>query len=410
MLIYRCLAAVFLSLVFAVEVRHYFASLPLLNRLRLRHLTDWSQALKLPPSRPPMKRDELCESDCKNLSVGVTPCCGTRRCGVHTKDPWCCELWLSTRKPRKIVNESRPKVSVERCQMPTKPPKPRCRTCKLGLIICVDHQTQCRNPAFSACNFCLRYCCETGDCKTKICCVSAAARVKEVAEGKSQLRAVQADRCESTPVARLSLKAVRDDVAVPVMPSPADAPALPLIDAPAKVRSPADVAPLLPLLIDAPAGMPSTAVHAPALSLLIPVKMRSPAAIAPVLPLPMPLTDAPVKMRSPAAITPALPRPVPNLRDPAADIMTMRARPVSGSPHSNCQSPLTDRRHSCANCASLGQWCTCSRGNRMTKRTQSLRSASAPLLGRAIHLKSSGGSREPTEAQKITPVPFSPDR
>jgi len=37
---------------FAFELRHYFASLPFLDRLRLRHLTDWSQALKLPHSHP----------------------------------------------------------------------------------------------------------------------------------------------------------------------------------------------------------------------------------------------------------------------------------------------------------------------------------------------------------------------
>ena len=66
MLLYRCLAAVSLSLVFAFELRHYFASLPFLDRLRLRHLTDWSQALKLPPSQPPVKRNDLCDFDCKN--------------------------------------------------------------------------------------------------------------------------------------------------------------------------------------------------------------------------------------------------------------------------------------------------------------------------------------------------------
>src|SRR6478609_4717347 len=106
MLLYRCLAAVSLALVFAVELRHYFASLPFLDRLRLRHLTDWSQALKLPPSQPPVKRNDLCDFAC-NLSVGVTPCCGIRRCSVHTKYSWCCELSMST------VNDSRPKVAVE---------------------------------------------------------------------------------------------------------------------------------------------------------------------------------------------------------------------------------------------------------------------------------------------------------
>ena len=120
---------------------------------------------------------------------------------------------MSTRKPRQIVNDSRPKVSVERCQIPTKPPKPRCQTCKLGLIICVDHQIQCRNSAFSACNFCLRYRCETGACKTKICCEDAAARVTEVAELESQLRALQAARSGiSAPVSRLSPKVGVDTV------------------------------------------------------------------------------------------------------------------------------------------------------------------------------------------------------
>src|SRR6478609_5303763 len=103
----------------------------------------------------------------------------------------------------------------------------------------------------------------------------------------------------------------------------------------------------------------------------------NPAADAPVLVLPF---DAPAVLHLWRVVPAAC--PVPNLRDPAADMMTMRARPVSRSPHPNCQSPLTDRRHSCANCASLGQWCTCSKGNHMTKRTQSLRSASTPLLGK----------------------------
>jgi len=365
--------------------------------------------------------------------------------------------------------------------MHTKPLKPRCQTCKLGLIICVDHQIQCRNSAFSACNFCRRYRCETGACKTKICCEGAAARVSEV---ESQLRAVKARSGSSASVSRPSLKvgvddvrrmlyavcsmldaattpgplsrlpltahpgqefSLRDDVAaVPVkMPSTAaDAPVkmlsspadVPAADAPVKLLNPAADAPVLPMPVkmlstaaDAPVKL-SPAADAPMMMLSpaadAPVMMLNPAADAPVMP--SPAADAPVMMPCPAAVAvpvlpfdapavlhlwrvvPAATCPVPNLRDPAADMMTMRARPVSRSPHPNCQSPLTDRRHSCANCASLGQWCTCSKGNHMTKRTQSLRSASTPLLGSTIHLKSSGGSREPTEAQKITPVPFSP--
>src|SRR6478609_5790588 len=167
---------------------------------------------------------------------------------------------------------------------------------------------------------------------------------------------------------------------------------VPPADAPVKL-SPAADAPVMPSpAADAPVMMLSTAADAP-------VMMPCPAAVAvPVLPF-----DAPAVLHL-WRVVPAATCPVPNLRDPAADMTTTRAPLVSGSPHTNCQSPLTDRRHSCANCASLGQWCTCSKGNHMTKRTQSLRSASTPLLGSTIHLKSSGGSREPTEAQKITPL------
>ena len=328
--------------------------------------------------------------------------------------------------------------------MPTKPPKPRCQTCKLGLIICVDHQLQCRNSAFSACNFCLRYRCETGACKTKICCEGAAARVREVAQVESQL---QADRRGSSALvsrlplqvaSRLPLKeAVRRMVyavchmldaapgPVPRLPldaAPGPVPRIPLkagtallharnyaAPVPAQVSSfaPRDdvaaVCVMMPnLAADAPVVLPLSLSCAPA-ACPVPnlcedvavLKMPSPAVDAPVLPL------SAVLPLSPAATC-----PVPNL-DPAADMMTMRARPVSGSPHSNCQSPLTDRRHSCANCARMGQWCACSKGSHLTRRTQSLRNASTSLLGSA-HLKSSGGSREPTEAQKITPVPFSP--
>ena len=209
-----------------------------------------------------------------------------------------------------------------------------------------------------------------------------------------------------------------DVAAVPVkIPNAAaDAPAmLPVSIDPAAVPvtflSPAADAPVLPLPI-APAAVPvkmsSYAADAPA---AVPVKMSSHAADAPAV---LPLIAVPRNPVLPliavlplSCVAPAATCPVPNLRDPAADMTTMRARPVSSSPHSNCQSPLTDRRHSCANCASLGQWCTCCKGNHMTKRPQSLRSASTPVLGSA-NLKSSGGSREPTEAQKITPVPFSP--
>ena len=325
--------------------------------------------------------------------------------------------------------------------MHTKPLKPRCQTCKLGLIICVDHQIQCRNSAFSACNFCRRYRCETGACKTKICCEGAAARVSEV---ESQLRAVKARSGSSASVSRPSLKVGVDDVrrmlyAVCSMLDAATTPGplsrLPLTAHPGQEFSLRDDVAAVPVKMpstaaDAPVKMLSSAADVPPADAPVklspaadaPMMMLSPAADAPVMML-NPAADAPVMMPCPAAVAvPVLPFdapavlhlwrgvpaacPVPNVRDPAADMMT-RARPVSGSPHSNCQSPLTDRRHSCANCARMGQWCACSKGSHLTRRTQSLRNASTSLLGSA-HLKSSGGSREPTEAQKITPVPFSP--
>ena len=167
------------------------------------------------------------------------------------------------------------------------------------------------------------------------------------------------------PLSRLPLTApvpgqvskfsLRDDVAAaPVrMPSPAaDAPVKMLssaADVPVKVPIPAADAPvkMLSLAADVPVKMLSSAANAP-VSIDAPVKMPSSAADAPVMML-NPAADAPVKMPPAAVTVPVLPFdapavlhlwravpaacPVPNLRDPAADMMTIRARPVSGSPH-----------------------------------------------------------------------------
>jgi hypothetical protein len=183
LLLCRYLAAVSLSLTFAIKLHQYLATLPFLQRMRLHHASVFLQSIKPPPLLHPAKDTTRCElilgsSPCGRPSASETSCCGHRRCLVHDKVCWCTDACLAKKKPKPA--ETRPLVLVERCDMPTQPPKPRCQTCKLGLENCPFHSIPCKNAAFGACNFCSRYNCETGGCKTKICCIGAENRLKEL--------------------------------------------------------------------------------------------------------------------------------------------------------------------------------------------------------------------------------------
>ena len=94
--------------------------------------------------------------------------------------------------------EVRPKVLQAKCQMTTKSPKRNCKDCKLGLIDCEKHMQTCGNCAFSACNFCMRFCCGRGDCARKICCAGVAKHQAEihVMASASSVKLTTAARCE----------------------------------------------------------------------------------------------------------------------------------------------------------------------------------------------------------------------
>ena len=91
-----------------------------------------------------------------------------------------------TPKVRHVALEVRPKVLQAKCQMTTKSPKRNCKDCKLGLIDCEKHMQTCGNCAFSACNFCMRFCCERGDCARKICCAGVAKHQAEIHVGECE--------------------------------------------------------------------------------------------------------------------------------------------------------------------------------------------------------------------------------
>src|SRR5690349_8450743 len=73
---------------------------------------------------------------CTNESAGETPCCSRRRCVKHLKPEFACRCLLACmeKKRRPVAEGNVPPSADFRCEMTTKPPKPRCQTCKLGLI------------------------------------------------------------------------------------------------------------------------------------------------------------------------------------------------------------------------------------------------------------------------------------
>ena len=158
---------------------NYVACLPFLDRLRLEHLSKLIRTLKPPPqSVHDTTRCEFRGVPCREKSVGETPCCASRRCVTHldVRFVCCCVIALTSKKPRSPEHVVRSSVEA-RCQMPTKPPKPRCQTCKTRLITCSNHMIPCSNPVFLACNFCSRFNCEIAECRTKICCDGVARRL-----------------------------------------------------------------------------------------------------------------------------------------------------------------------------------------------------------------------------------------
>ena len=91
----------------------------------------------------------------------------------------CLISWMDKKKRSAVEEDTPPDVEMQ-CEMVRKPPKPRCQTCKLGLMTCWKHMVPCSKPAFIACNFCSMF--TSGDCQNKICCEGAARRIDHVEE------------------------------------------------------------------------------------------------------------------------------------------------------------------------------------------------------------------------------------
>ena len=106
-----------------------------------------------------------------------------------------CLLALMEKKRRSVVEVNVPPSVDFRCQIPTKPPKPRCQTCKLGLTTCWNHMVPCCKPAWSACHFCSRFICHSDVCQEKICCDGKATRIAKLE--KERIAKLEKERQES---------------------------------------------------------------------------------------------------------------------------------------------------------------------------------------------------------------------
>ena len=81
---------------------------------------------------------------CSSASVGET---FVARVGaaVHLATKFvCCPKII----PRVAKEEVKPPIVVEKCEMPMKPPKPRCDICKTGLMTCEKHMVKCASLPF----------------------------------------------------------------------------------------------------------------------------------------------------------------------------------------------------------------------------------------------------------------------
>ena len=152
-----------------------------------------------------LPRDDLkqrCEFACPDESIGVTDCCGRRQCSYHKRQKCCCC------KKARTSAEATPRVIVQLCSLAREPPRPNCATCKYS--VCPRHQTQCKNEAFSACHFCLKFNCERGECAKTICCVGVLNHLKKFGKQPSPAKKLSCTKdavaatCITTPGASLS--------------------------------------------------------------------------------------------------------------------------------------------------------------------------------------------------------------
>ena len=118
---------------------------------------------------------------CQNESTTHTSCCASRRCRHHGGKNYVCGCWLTQaihamKRRRGAPETSVIKAKVEKCQMATKPPDPRCSDCQCGLL-CFRHMGICEETAFIACDLCMKFKCHEKRCLDKICCEGSESRM-----------------------------------------------------------------------------------------------------------------------------------------------------------------------------------------------------------------------------------------
>ena len=162
------------------------------QRLRWSRMCTLAHTFQYPPATCDSLLCEFAAVNCRRKSRGETPCCARPRGELHLAPHFVCNCPIAqtSRKSRSVVQEICPKTLVMKCQMSTKPPKPRCQVCKLNLVTCEKHMGICSRPAFTACPFCLRFNCNTGECAEKICCDAAAKRIEKPPSANSKPKAV----------------------------------------------------------------------------------------------------------------------------------------------------------------------------------------------------------------------------
>lgn len=168
-------------------VSTYSSDLSMLQRLRLRHT---AQLMKAFPNQAPRVDFSSCEfrgvGVCRNKSTGETRCCMARRCAEHMKPEYVCNCLLSAMAKIVYVCRLEKKdpctLLIGRCEMQMKPSVANCKICIPGILTCDAHLVICGKPVHLACDFCLRFKCNSGACMYKRCCEDNARRVATAAQ------------------------------------------------------------------------------------------------------------------------------------------------------------------------------------------------------------------------------------
>ena len=192
-------------------------SLSLLQRLRLRKERELLRVFNFPPPMPDpvLSFCEFLGKSCEYKHGVETPCCASH----HLKPDSACDCWSVLHKPTRVSTSEVGKNELGRCQMPRKPPKPRCEICKSGVMTCEKHMMSCGKVAFDACSFCLQFNCETGGCEKRICCQGL--RDEFVRQHEAAVKATAARAAALAESSSMSLSTVPSSNVPATVPVPA---------------------------------------------------------------------------------------------------------------------------------------------------------------------------------------------